>query len=361
MARGRIGLERVPMIGRRALAQLSLFASVVTGAAVGACAEQPAPRFPHRTHLVTLECGEPGRPACLACSSCHTVSARDRAHQLPPDEICTRCHRDDAHEVLGVIDAEPARVSGRIRFDHARHLEMPEIHGQCVGCHAGVVEPARAPLPPMAHCFSCHAHAEEWRAGTCAPCHVEADLGRTLPQTFLRHDASFARRHGALARDEKRLCQACHAQSDCDDCHDVSQDLGIERRRPERIEQRLVHRGDFVARHAIEAESQPGRCLRCHEPASCDACHVAERVSGNRRDAPSPHRAGWVGAAAGARSSHAREARRDIASCAACHEQGPATNCIRCHRAGGPGGNPHPSGWKSAQGTASTMCRYCHG
>ena len=51
---------------------------------------------------------------------------------------------------------------------------------------------------------------------------------------------------------------------------------------------------------------------------------------------------------------------RDIVACAGCHEAGPATNCIRCHKVGGYGGNPHPRGWKSARGVDSEMCRYCH-
>jgi hypothetical protein len=48
-------------------------------------------------------------------------------------------------------------------------------------------------------------------------------------------------------------------------------------------------------------------------------------------------------------------------SCASCHEAGPATNCIGCHRVGAHGGNPHPSGWQSTRGADAEMCGYCHG
>ena len=347
------------MSSRWALRALLLFALLVA-AVVGACADRAAPRFPHALHLAGLECGTPGKPACLSCASCHAVSERDRAHKLPQSELCAGCHHDDAHQVLSVLETRPERVAGKIRFDHDQHLALRKIRGQCVPCHAGVVREGSATLPSMSQCFSCHEHEAEWQKGVCAPCHAQADLRGTLPQSFLRHDQSFSRRHGELARQDKRLCQACHSQSQCDDCHDVTQDLTIERRRPERIDKNFVHRGDFITRHAIEAESQPARCLSCHTVETCDSCHVARGVSANRILGRNPHPPGWVGTAPGDHSRHGREARRDILSCAGCHEQGPSTNCIRCHKVGAFGGNPHPGGWRSSQSESSKMCRYCH-
>jgi hypothetical protein len=136
--------------------------------------------------------------------------------------------------------------------------------------------------------------------------------------------------------------------------------LTVERRRPEAIEANFVHRGDFIVRHAIEAQSQPARCASCHTPESCDSCHVASGVSGNRIDARNPHPPGWVGTDTSSSNFHGREARRDVMLCASCHDQGPATNCIRCHKVGAFGGNPHPGGWQSTQSLDSRMCGYCH-
>ena len=327
---------------------------------LAACTDRAAPRFPHRVHLAELDCGKPGKPECLSCNSCHAVSERDRAHKLPESELCAQCHRDEGHSVRAVLDAQPARVSGEIHFNHDQHLTMKSLAGQCVPCHAGVVEPGRSTLPPMNQCFSCHEHEQQWKRGECVPCHVQADMERTLPQTFLRHDQNFSRVHGQLARQQQQLCQACHSQAQCDDCHDLSQTLSIEKRQPERIDRRFVHRGDFIVRHAIEAESQPARCQRCHTAETCDACHVARGVSANRLGSANPHPPGWVGTNPNTRSFHGREARRDILACASCHDQGPATNCIRCHQVGGFGGNPHPRGWRSSQSESSQMCRYCH-
>jgi hypothetical protein len=126
-------------------------------------------------------------------------------------------------------------------------------------------------------------------------------------------------------------------------------------------ERPLIHRGDFVVRHAIEARSSPGECTSCHAPSFCDSCHLERGISGNRAGALNPHPIGWIGPDVDGPDFHGRAARRDILPCAGCHEAGPATNCIRCHKVGGPGGNPHPNGWTSLRSPNSQMCNYCHG
>jgi hypothetical protein len=339
-----------------------LWLAVAVAALVGACRTQPPPaRFPHRAHLSGIDCGRPGKPACLSCNSCHAPSQPDRELKLPPQDLCESCHRSDRNQVLPVLAVVPERPYGEIHMDHDRHLAMPEIRGQCVPCHGGVVEPSGASMPPMSQCFGCHEHEAEWQRGECAPCHEPRDLARTLPQTFLRHDAAFAKNHGTAASSDGELCSACHTQSSCQACHDLDQAISIERRRPERIESRQVHRGDFMVRHALEAASQPSRCLSCHEPQTCDTCHVQRGVSGNLMGSVNPHPPGWVGTNTASSSFHGQAARRDVASCASCHERGPATNCIRCHKVGAYAGSPHPPGFRSTQSLNSEMCGYCHG
>lgn len=331
-------------------------------AAVAACRSESAPpRFPHQVHVAGIPCGSPGKPQCLSCVSCHEVVKHDSHYRLPDAAVCDRCH-EDAHKSRAVLAVVPERPSGEIFIDHDKHLAMAEIGGQCVPCHAGVVDSKRPPLPPMSQCFSCHEHEKQWNAGVCTPCHDPAALKRTMPVTFLRHDAAFLRHHGATAaqRENAQLCQSCHTQAQCQSCHDTTQDLTVEARRPERLESGQVHRGDFMVRHAIEARSEPARCLSCHTVQTCDSCHVARGVSANVANPANPHPPEWIGTNTQSSNFHGTAARRDIVSCAGCHEAGPATNCIRCHKVGAYGGNPHPSGWKSARGTDQEMCRYCH-
>jgi len=329
-------------------------------ALVAACTESPRPRFPHAVHLAGLACGEKGGPECLSCTSCHSLSRRDQAHAMPTVTQCERCHHEGRHALEAVLAAPREAPYGLITFDHDRHLALPQVEGQCVHCHAGVVKTGSPSLPPMATCFGCHEHQEQWSRGQCAPCHAQAEVKRLLPQTFLQHAGDFVKHHGTEAAQQKRLCQACHEQADCDSCHDASQDLTVERRRPEAVTRSFVHRGDFLTTHALEAQSQPARCQRCHTPETCDACHAARGVSASLIEGRNPHPPGWVGNNPNARSFHGTAARRDILLCASCHDQGPATNCIRCHKVGGYGGNPHPAGWKSTRSENSQMCRYCH-
>jgi len=334
----------------------------VTLAAMAACrSESGPPRFPHQTHLAGLACGVPGKPACLTCVSCHDLAQHDSGQRLPKAAVCENCHRD-AHQVKAVLASTPVRPSGEITIDHDKHLAMPELRGQCVPCHAGVVDSKRPSLPPMSKCFGCHEHSEQWAKGECTPCHDAAALRRTMPVTFLKHDTAFLRHHGSVMaeRQQAQLCQNCHTQSQCQSCHDVTQDLTVEARRPERIESGQVHRGDFMVRHAIEARSEPARCLSCHTVQGCDSCHSARGVSANVANPSNPHPPGWVGGNTASADFHGTVARRDIVSCAGCHEAGPATNCIRCHKVGAYGGNPHPRGWKSSRGVDAEMCRYCH-
>ena len=61
---------------------------------------------------------------------------------------------------------------------------------------------------------------------------------------------------------------------------------------------------------------------------------------------------------------HGNQARRAINRCASCHDQGAQSNCVRCHKVGELGGNPHPTGfsWRG-QSTAcreNVMCGACH-
>jgi hypothetical protein len=331
--------------------------ALVAAAAAGSCRTQTPPRFPHTKHLAEIECGGPNQPACLSCASCHQ-GARDSSLPLgATSSACSPCH-DAAEGTVMVASGESARSRpSLVRFAHESHLALRAIRGQCVNCHAGVIEGSGSGdrYPPMAVCLRCH--QADFDEANCVPCH----RGEQLPRSFMRHDDSWPRRHGPAAKRGSRICNQCHLESGCADCHDQAQQLLVETREPDAVGKHFVHRADYVSRHALEARSRPSDCLRCHTTSSCDACHVQRGVSAARVGSVNPHPIGWLGSDTGSADFHGRAARRNIASCAACHDQGPATNCIPCHRVGGHGGNPHPRGWRSARSTHAAMCRYCHG
>lgn len=333
---------------------------------VSACPRGLLTRFPHRQHLAELECGGAGQKACLSCASCHQGSdEKQGTWSQPRVESCSSCHKDATEaftrSIRPAIATQPAGKA--ITFAHDPHLKLPSVKGQCVGCHQGAVtvEGGEPLFPPMATCLSCHEHREQFDTGVCTNCHQQNDLRQLLPASFLRHDAAWTKRHGHQARAQPQACETCHSQTSCDSCHDATRPGTPAVRNPEAIERELVHRFDFLTRHAIESESEPGSCSTCHAKTECDACHVARGVSAVRQGAEGPHPALWSSGLGAARNTHGLAARRNIASCAACHDQGPVSNCVRCHKVGGSGGTPHPAGWRSTAPITNAECSACHG
>ncbi len=341
-------------------------AAVALGVLVAACSQRFLTHFPHRQHLAELACGEPGQPDCLSCASCHKGSAEEQgAWQSLTPERCVGCH-DDApalwrRSVRPALATPPAGKA--IIFPHDPHLELKDIKGQCVGCHAGAVGTAGGdPLfPPMATCLDCHEHQEQFAAGSCLGCHKDKDLRTLKPVSFLSHDGAWMRRHGVEARNQARQCEACHSQTSCDACHDATRPGSPAQRNPDAITSELVHRFDFMSRHALEAQAAPGQCVTCHAKTECDACHSSRGLSASVRGGQSPHPLGWGSGLGLMNNAHGPAARRDIGSCATCHDQGAASNCVRCHRVGALGGTPHPVGWRSSSPVTSPECAACHG
>lgn len=340
--------------------------------AVG-CGGTTTPRFMHAPHLTGKNCGGPGQLVCATCMSCHAGVKEPVMKAFPAPERCASCHKSGASidgaavTIKGVRYAGPraaapdVAASRAIVFSHKSHMPRPGIREQCMKCHTGAPNDraSGSMYPPMAQCLTCH--DQQFTQGDCRQCHQAGDLTRLRPQSLLRHDVAFFRDHGTKATQNQQVCRQCHAQTWCNDCHDPSQTITLEARNPDAIQRELVHRGDFVTRHSIEARSAVATCQRCHQPSFCDACHVRRGVAGNAVGSRNPHPAGWVGRDVSSPAFHGRAAKRDIVTCAACHDQGPATNCILCHRVGAGGGNPHPSGWSSSRSPQSAMCRYCHG
>jgi Cytochrome c7 and related cytochrome c len=350
------------------LRRLALLIAVVLGFAGAACSTRLWTRFPHEQHLANLECGVAGKPDCLSCTSCHQgETAVGLAWQKPPAALCEQCHKPSepkysyAKSTRAPESPRPAGLA--ILFGHDEHLNMPEVKGQCVKCHAGAVgNVAGKPLfPAMATCLGCHQHKAEFEQNVCGTCHKPADLRGLKPVSFLAHTGGWIRRHAAPGRDVAQTCTQCHAQAQCDSCHDATQTLRVELRNPDAIGREFVHRFDFLSRHVIEARSQPAMCQSCHVKQDCDGCHVRRGVSGGAVDGRNPHPPNWAVGVGVAGNQHGRAARRDISSCAACHDQGPATNCVRCHAPGGIGGTPHPPGWRSTQSSGAGACANCHG
>ncbi len=325
---------------------------------------QPAYVFPHGTHV----------DADVACVSCHDMAKATRLDpaarhvKIPANvtkqKLCSDCH--DAEPKLKV----PARDRGyRFNFSHADHLKRVQ---DCKKCHVkvpekGDTEPA---TPPMAACTSCHHHQQEFAEARCTPCHV--DLKGYRPESAFRHEGNWLAMHGALARPSAESCAQCHDQTYCAGCHSpATAPARLETIFPERVDRAFIHRGDYVSRHMVDASANPASCRRCHGSAFCDACHTANNFSPSAtgdRVRPLSHASGWANTVPGDGGRHKLDARRDISSCAGCHDQrGPMNSCLTCHRStslGGAGNNPHPKKFldqfKLSDVSKNAMCKECH-
>ena len=301
--------------------------------------------FPHRAHVL----------AGVSCTRCHQGVGEPGTRLHLPDEASCQgagCHaepqRISAAAVTRIVEAQQ-----HLRFDHARHLGV--TNSNCMRCHGGVGGEGGGLRPAMATCFKCHETAQRGRE--CGACHVNLVEEGTLPASHLAHDGDWLREHGARAASSGDLCETCHNDSFCASCHGANVPALAPDRRFGDPFRTSVHRAGFESRHALEARSDPGACATCHQPASCNACHVAKGVADNARG--NPHPAGWVGLTS-AENRHGREARRDPAACASCHGGAGEKLCVSCHAVGGVGGNPHPPGWSSNQPLSAMPCRMCH-
>jgi hypothetical protein len=347
---------------RRATVALILLLAVA-----GACArllgfhDRPERPFPHRAHVLE-------GVRCLDCHQGIEEAGPDAPLNFPDTETCIGCH-ETPHDPRpcgqchgdALVAASAAADRENLRFSHRDHLSV--VDGNCVRCHVGVGASDKTLRAPMAACLRCHDHDEEFRTRDCDACHTELAAELTRPRSHLVHGDDFIRDHPVLAASSQQVCETCHAERFCADCHGAS---GVVPALPaarafDQVSGMNLHRANFMARHAEEARGDPGLCSSCHmSPESfCLTCHIDSGVAGSPGQAVSPHPPGWVGPTS-SRNDHGRAARLDPASCASCHGGAGEALCVECHQVGGIGGNPHPPGFSSGRGLHELPCRLCH-
>ena len=248
-------------------------------------------------------------------------------------------------------------------FNHAEHQVLAD-DPSCVTCH---VADAQEIIPDNKVCLDCH---------------DQAFVDSVKLPGLVTHDATWSLTHRGAAVAKTIDCAACHEQDFCLDCHkagraDEMGNLGNTMTN--------VHRSEFTVSHPIAARTDPQLCNRCHESKFCVECH--ENFNDNDLALES-HRKGFTnGTLGGAHAlftdeqcqschpnsvlpshvwtnSHAREARKNLATCQACHPDGDV--CLKCHSArSGLMANPHPRDWddiknRLKRASDAKTCRKCH-
>ncbi len=122
-------------------------------------------------------------------------------------------------------------------------------------------------------------HPEEvsGRGVDCLECH-ENDLGPDLkPRETFRHTNTFLLRHGNYAMQARDLCNSCHGEPLCLECHATREELTPALKRGDRPDRNLPHRGDYIVQHQIDGRVDPGSCVRCHGNRNDEACVVCHK------------------------------------------------------------------------------------
>jgi hypothetical protein len=355
---------------KRSLALIAAIAACAHFAAKHALNPPPEPsdriKIPHERHA----------KAKVDCIACHEGIWDDKnftgADLLPKETKCLECHKEEKEKQnCNFCHSDVAHAANRskpepqVMLSHQKHVELTKE--DCKRCHTSLPEPFAdtTPAPTMNGCLSCHEHSKEYAQASCTGCHPSLARFPLRPIGDFSHQGNFVRGHAAPARSSAETCAQCHDQTYCSDCHAKTVSMPVEVKFPERVTSQFIHRNDFLGRHSLEAAADPVSCRRCHGTSFCESCHQNEGLvpaAASAATGRNPHPASW--GFPGARDFHGDAARRDIVSCASCHDQGPRSNCVTCHRVGGVGGNPHPPSWTQKHGVeeirTNAMCGYCH-
>lgn len=343
-------------------------------------------KFSHKFHLQDLGMG------CLDCHEGATIStnAKDNllstkatcqtCHEAQLQNDCTYCHTSDDQSTYKKF-LNPQRD---LMFNHSFHVNEQKM--TCETCHQGLSEmtvATPASLPSMATCNTCH--NDVLATNACETCHT--NFATLRPKEHDRTD--FAREHKQFARMQNATCMTCHTDESCQDCHTnaglvqtnpAGRDLVSPRSprltandRAQGMALQKVHDLNFRFTHGVAASAKSSECATCHSTRDfCSTCHLAGGNVNQFQFRPLTHqqlRFTTLGVGSGG-GLHAQLARRDIESCAACHDaQGTDPTCITCHfdNDGIKGTNPrtHSPGFMAAtngewHSDPGANCYVCH-
>jgi hypothetical protein len=341
-------------------------------------------KFSHKFHQIEVE---------VPCVDCHTKAAEgtvasdnllptmddcSNCHDVETEDNCTLCHFEDEETWLP-FEATPKQLN----FNHKFHIEEAGLN--CETCHKNLAEVDFAnaqSMPAMTDCSTCHNNQQATLE--CVNCHTN-----TLTLRPVDHAADFLVTHKNLARIDQEDCVVCHTENDCAECHegasllttrsganvDVQTPFYISPSGTKGLILPRVHELNFRFTHPLQAEGRSQECTVCHEARSfCQDCHESQGVdvAGKPIWHSSPDWGALAGVVGTGGGLHAELARRDIETCAACHNtQGDDPTCLLCHTDfdGVRGTNPktHESGFANRFGEGSSfhddssaLCFSCH-
>jgi len=107
-------------------------------------------------------------------------------------------------------------------------------------------------------------------APNCAECHTD---GRAA----LSHTPDFATRHKFYAQQQRQVCDLCHKESFCADCHANKEELKPSDKYKDAPARTMPHRGDYLTLHRIDGKVNPASCFPCHGRQNNERCRVCHK------------------------------------------------------------------------------------
>ena len=298
----------------------------------------------------------------IECVDCHTTIAKDKGVKrvLPKKHSCDECHTKTDTFDCKTCEENPWRKKERCeehRDFNFLHSDHSKTLGTCTACHGDL---DKKPHKPGDHktCGKCH--EKDIKGLLCAKCHRDFAKAGLNEMSRFKHENDFLKEHASYAGRSMRTCTQCHTQMFCTDCHSkkwTGQKPSI--RYPEAVKRNFIHRGDWITFHRVEARTGDLTCLKCHARKDCNSCHNRANVAASSGKNIYKHPAGWLNKVGS--HFHGDEARKNIISCASCHEKKGPGYCVDCHKASR-GLNPHPKGFGKVRNLdkKNRMCASCH-
>ncbi len=103
----------------------------------------------------------------------------------------------------------------------------------------------------------------------CADCHEDW-------RSAMNHTSDFSTRHKFYATQQKQVCDMCHVEAFCADCHANKEELKPSDKYKDSPERTMPHRGDYLTQHKIDGRINPASCFPCHGRQNnerCKECH----------------------------------------------------------------------------------------
>lgn len=110
----------------------------------------------------------------------------------------------------------------------------------------------------------------------CSDCHDEKNNVGVKPFSYYNHNASFFDEHGSVASSSSAVCESCHKEKFCSDCHGNKEEIVPSRKLGNQPDITSPHRGDYFTKHKIDGRLNKSECFACHgrrNNSSCDRCH----------------------------------------------------------------------------------------